>query len=221
MMGTMWRIGVYFFFCAFTGSALATEPVLLLADPAEPLETAWEHTVFDGATEYSRDNVDGRAAIRARGRNSASGLYRQVSYSLGERPWIEWAWRVERLQPSADIRVKEKQDFAATLSLLFGRPGPMNRDVQVINYVWTNDRVPVGTVVRCPFHPDTMRLIVVESGRGRLGRWVEERRNVIDDFRRAFGVEPRGAVELIGLFTDNDHTGEPVEALYGAVRALK
>ena len=200
---------------------MAVEPALLLADPAEPLETAWEHTVFDGTTEYSRLTVDGRAAIRARGRDSASGLYREVSYSLGDHPWIEWAWRVERLQPSADIRVKKRQDFAATVSLVFGRPGPMNRDVRVINYVWTNDRVPVGTVVRCPFHPDTMRLIVVESGPGRLGQWVEERRNVVEDFRHAFASEPPEAVEAIGLFTDNDHTGEPVEALYGAIRALK
>ena len=27
-------------------------------------------------------------------------------------------------------------------------------------------------------------------------------------------------VEIVALFTDNDQTGEPVEAYYGAVRAL-
>ncbi len=219
MMEGMWRLSVLLYL--FGGAAALAEPALLLADPAVPLEMAWEHKVFGAATEYSRVTVDGRKAIRARGRGSASGLYRKVSYSLRERPWMEWAWRVERLQPSADIRVKERQDFAAALYLLFGRPGPFNRNVPVLNYVWTNRRVPVGTVIACPFHPGIMRHVVVESGRGRLGRWVEERRNVIEDFRQAFGTEPPGNVEMIAIFTDNDQTGEPVEALYGAVRASK
>jgi hypothetical protein len=220
MMGIMGRVWAFLFFLSWVGPAVAAEPALLLADPEEPLETAWEHIVFEGATEYSRDTVDGRAAIRARGRDSASGLYREVSYSLGDRPWIQWAWRVERLQPSADIRIKEGQDFAAALYVMFGRPGPLNRDVPVLTYVWTNDSVPVGTVVPCPWHPEIMRHMVLRSG-GRLGQWEDERRNVVEDFRRAFGTEPPGDVEMIALFTDNDQTGEPVEALYGAVRALR
>jgi hypothetical protein len=60
----------------------------------------------------------------------------------------------------------------------------------------------------------------VRSGRSRLGQWVRERRNVVDDFRRSFGREPPEAVELIALFTDNDQTREPVEAYYGAIVAL-
>jgi hypothetical protein len=42
----------------------------------------------------------------------------------------------------------------------------------------------------------------------------------VDDFRLAFGREPPENVEVIAFFTDNDQTGEPVEAYYGAVRAL-
>jgi hypothetical protein len=41
---------------------------------------------------------------------------------------------------------------------------------------------------------------------------MSERRNVFEDFRRAFGQEPPDPLEIVALFTDNDQTGEPVEA---------
>ena len=37
---------------------------------------------------------------------------------------------------------------------------------------------------------------------------------------KAFGQEPPDTVEIVGLFTDNDQTGEPVKAYYGTVTAL-
>jgi len=54
----------------------------------------------------------------------------------------------------------------------------------------------------------------------RLGHWISERRNVVEDFQKAFGRDPPETVEVIALFTDNDQTGEPVEAFYGPIRAL-
>lgn len=199
--------------------AFARNP-LLLADPAAPLAEAWTHQRFGAATEYSGVTLDGVAAIRAIGRRSASGLYRSVRYSIAEHPWIEWSWRVDRLQPSADIRLKATEDYAAALFLIFGRPSMVNRDVPTLVYVWTSARISEGSIVDSPYHPVSTWNIVVRSGEKQLGRWVHERRNVVSDFRRAFGRDPPATVEVIALFTDNDQTGEPVEAYYGAVRAL-
>lgn len=66
-------------------SAVSGEPVVL-ADPAVPLEEAWMHQRFRGETEYEGTNIGGVAAIRAVGRNSASGLCRRVVYRLAEHP---------------------------------------------------------------------------------------------------------------------------------------
>src|SRR3546814_5364781 len=113
---------------------------------------------------------------------------------------------------SADIRIKEREDFAAAIFPIFGRPSMFNRDVPTLAYVWTSSQLPEDAVVDSPYHPGTVRSIVLRSGGEHLGRWVEERRNVLDDFRKAFGREPPDAVEVVALFTDNDQTGEPVEA---------
>lgn len=202
------------------GPAAAGDDVLVLADPSAPLEDAWRHRVFDEFTDYTGVTIDGRPAIRAVGRGSASGLYRDVAYLVNRLPWLEWSWRVERLQAGADIRVKETQDFAASLFLVFGKPGITDPEVPILAYVWANGDLPTGAVVDCPLQPDTMKLVVVRGGDARLGRWTSERRNVVADFKRAFGTDPPATLETIALFTDNDQTKQPVEAYYGAVRAL-
>lgn len=204
---------------SFMTPAVRGEPVVL-ADPTLPLLQTWTHRRFVGATDYERTKLDGVAAIRAVGRDSASGLYRDVRYQVAEHPWLAWTWRVDQLQQTADIRIKEREDFAAAIFLIFGRPSMFNRDVPTLAYVWTSSQLPEDAVVDSPYHPGTVRSIVLRSGGEHLGRWVEERRNVLDDFRKAFGREPPDAVEVVALFTDNDQTGEPVEAFYGAIRAL-
>ncbi len=194
---------------------------LLLVDPEAPLSATWTHRTFGTATEYASATVDGRPAIRAVGRKSASGLYREVGYRVTDYPWLEWTWRVERLQSDADIRTKAGQDFAAAIFLIFEEPMLFMKHTWTLSYVWTNDRVPAETLVLSPHVPETSRALVVESGTHRLGRWVREKRNVPGDFRRAFDREPPETVRTLVLFTDNDQTGQPVEAYYGTVRAIR
>jgi len=192
---------------------------LLLADPAAPLAAAWTHRRFVGATDYAPIVLDGVAAIRAIGRHSASGLYRPVGYRVAAHPWLTWRWRVDELQSSADIRVKEREDFAAAVFLIFGDPSRFDPAAPTLAYVWTSDRVAADTVVRNPHHPGSLRDIVLRSGSAQLGQWVQERRNLAADFRAAFGRDPPDTVGILALFTDNDQTGEPVEAYYGAITA--
>jgi hypothetical protein len=201
-------------------SSTRAEAPLLLADPTLPLEQAWTHRSFGAATRYESVMLDGVPAIRAIGRESASGLYRETPYRVGDRPWLEWTWRVDQLQETADIRVKSREDFAAAIFLMFGRPSMTNREVPTLAYVWTSGRVPVSAVVASPHRPGSVRSIIVRSGSADLGQWRRERRNVSEDFRRVFGQEPPDPVEIVALFTDNDQTGEPVEAYYGAISAL-
>jgi hypothetical protein len=59
-------------------------------------------------------------------------------------------------------------------------------------------------------------MIVAESGRDKLGAWQEVTRNVVEDFRRAFGEAP-GEITAVGIMTDTDNTGENAHAYYGDI----
>ena len=71
------------------------------------------------------------------------------------------------------------------------------------------------TVLRNTF-TDQVKMIVVGTGRDRIGTWKVFQRNYVEDYRRAFGHAP-GRLVGVGVMTDTDNTGESVEAYYGDI----
>ncbi len=180
------------------------------------------HLPLRGTTDYRLEFLDGRLAIRAEPWKSASGLIRRVAIDPNRCPILEWHWRVDRLQPDADLRTREGDDVAASIFLLFGDPGMLSdpEPVPTLRYVWTNDRVTKEQLVENPYMPGIVHNLVVESGTHKLGTWVTERRDMAADFYRAFGRKPVDGVSAIAIFTDNDQTGQPALAHYGAAKVL-
>jgi hypothetical protein len=82
-------------------------------------------------------------------------------------------------------------------------------------YVW-DPRAELDAVVVNP-RTDRIRKIVLESGAGHLGQWREYRRDIREDFRRAFGEDP-GPLIGVALMTDADNTRNRAEAWYGEIR---
>lgn len=187
---------------------------ITLFDAELVLEEGWQHLPLRGKTEYRMSPLDGDIAIRAVGRESASGLIRRVEVDPRECQTLEWRWRVDRLQETADLRQKKREDVAASIFLLFGDPGFMSNPdpVPTLRYVWTNGRHSKGEVIDNPYLPGTVRSIVVRTGES--DRWFTEHRNVEEDFARAFGKAPAAMIHAIALFTDNDQTKEPAIAYY-------
>jgi len=202
--------------------AEAPPPAERLFDGETAIAEAWLHYPLNRATDYSLAHFDGLPAIRAKGRESASLLIRRVKIDWRTCPEFEWTWAARHVQAKADIRVWGEEDVAASIYLLFGDPGLLAapNPVPTLRYVWTNHRLPAETVVDNPYLPGTVRSIVIESGDARTGRWLRFKRNLADDFERAFGEPPEHPIQAIALFTDNDQTKEPVDTYYGWARAV-
>ena len=71
-------------------------------------------------------------------------------------------------------------------------------------YVWLRS-APVATVLLSPYS-ERVRLLVVESAEQRVGQWINVRRNVVEDYRRAFGDDP-GDIVAVGVMTDSGDDG--------------
>jgi hypothetical protein len=200
----------------------------------EGLPPAWEPLTFPGIdahTRYRLVSVDGGVALRADADASASGLVHPVEIDPQAYPVIEWRWKVASLIPGADVARKSGDDYPARIYVAFLRDGDLgmweslklsvyrfitgqDAPTAALNYIW-DGHAPAGTVVPNAY-TDAIQMIVVESGAERLGEWVTERRNIVEDFREAFGRDPPTIVG-VAVMTDADNTGAMATAWYGDI----
>lgn len=170
-------------------------------------------TFGESDTEYSFRNQDQEFIIDAKGKDSASGLFVPDPNICLDNDQLAWSWRVDQIQPTADITMEEKEDFAASLIILFGKPGLFSKPKGLI-YAFTNTDLPPGSVVNSPRALDNFRTIVLENEDSPLMNWLAYKRNIIEDYELAYGETPDKTLYTIGIFTDNDQTQEPVKASY-------
>jgi hypothetical protein len=187
------------------------------------------------ATVYRWGHKDGRAAIEARSERSASMWRRRLEMAPGSYGDVGFAWWVPELIPGADPSRVDSED--SPVRVLFGFAGDHARlpartramfelaealtgerpPYATLMYIWVAD-APIGTVIVNP-RSDRIRKIVVDSGVGGLRRWLDHRRNLVEDYRRAFGEEP-GPLVSVAVMTDSDNTRSRAEAWYGPVEFL-
>lgn len=183
-------------------------------------------------TDYRLVEGDGAVVIQADSGDGGSGLFRKIRIDPRRNPIIEWRWRVPRHSGGGGDGGASHASPPVRLSVAFdGDPAKLDFDDRAklrlakaltanglpyasLLYVWMN-RYPAETVYSSP-HTDRVRHIVVESGEQRLEQWVAVRRNVLEDYRRAFGEEP-GNIVAVGIMTDYGDNGTPRRAFYGDI----
>jgi hypothetical protein len=180
-------------------------------------------------TRYSLVREGGNVVLRAESDAAASGLVREQTIDLKAFPIIEWRWRAGNVLTKADVKTKAGDDYPVRLYITFAHDANSislaDRAARAIygqlppraaiNYIW-DTRSPVGTTVPNAY-TDRVRMIVVESGSARVGEWITYRRNLAEDFRKAFGYDAP-LVSGIAVMTDTDNTGEKATAWFGDIR---
>lgn len=180
-------------------------------------------------TVYGLAQDEDRIVLKAESQASASALMRQVAIDPSRFSVLEWTWKIESPVPG-EWGQKRKDDFAARLFVIFETPenplsffGRLAAKMaggfrgRALNYVWANGTV-IEQIVPSPY-TDRVAMIAVESGEVKTRGWVVERRNVVEDFRRAFHAEP-GKIIAIALMTDTDNTKSQTVSYYGDIRFL-
>ncbi|HNP26707.1 MAG TPA: DUF3047 domain-containing protein [Nitrosomonas sp.] len=175
--------------------------------------SGWQSKVFAGETFYVLEREAERMVLRADSSAAASGLYREVSIDLNKTPILNWDWKVDNILTGNDERTKAGDDYPARIYVVFSG-GVMFWRTRAINYVWSNKQ-PVDSNWFNAFTKNA-GMIAIQSGSGHIGRWMNESRNVLADYRRLFGEEP-GAVDAVAIMTDTDNTGGTATAWYGDI----
>lgn len=215
-------------------SGLAATP-WSVASSAAPGAPAWQHYLLPGkqASQFSYVHMDGRDAMVARSKSSASMVRQTVRIEPGEMGSVRFSWKVPDLIAQADMALRETDDSPVRIVLAFegdrskfsGKNAMLSELSRALTgedlpyatlmYVWCNTRQP-GSVIFNP-RTDRIRKLVVESGTGKLRQWVDYERNIRADYEKAFGEAP-GALVGIGIMTDSDNTRSTTQAWYGPLR---
>jgi hypothetical protein len=161
------------------------------------------------------EEQDGRRVLHLKSKIESSTIRKEIKgqVNLKETPILEWTWKVAVLPTNADCRKKSADDQAAQLYVVWPRFPEAVRS-QIIGYIW-DTTAPVGTIVKSE-KTGTVTYVVVRSGPADLGKWLTERRNVAEDYRKIYGTAPDNP-GMISLAIDSDDTSSSSESFFGAI----
>ena len=125
-------------------------------------------------------------------------------------------WKVAGIITQGDERSKAGDDYAARVYVIF--PHWFFPGTRTLNYLWAN-RLPQGEFLPNAYTGNAM-MIAVRSGPEQAGQWLGERRDIVADYRRAFGEEP-SHIGAIAIMTDTDNTGAAAMAWYDELVLLR
>ena len=203
-----------------------------VAKPGEPPPPEWRNWVmsrFGTLSRYQLVEDGGTTVLKGVAqKDSASGLLHHIDLDPRQQPIVSWRWKVMDLAPSeaypddspARIMVSFEGDYGKLpfsdrifydqFRLFTGQQLPYAG----VMYVWGSKTARGGVAPNK--YTSRIKMIAVESGREKLGQWLEESRNVEEDYRKLFGEEP-GRVVSVGLMTEADGSDRPLEAYYGDI----
>jgi hypothetical protein len=174
--------------------------------------SGWGRKSFKGETEYSIVREGRGAVVRARSSAAASGMFRKVQADPTRFRYLRWKWKIAGPLVNGAEKTKAGDDYSARMYVVF--PGLFFWQTKAINYVWSS-RLPREETFPNPFTGNAM-MAIVESGPDKAGAWVVEQRDILADYRRLFGAEPR-QLGAIAIMTDTDNTGGEATAWYGDI----
>jgi len=188
----------------------------------------WRFTTLPNkaATRFEVVQQEGQRVLKVDADQSYGNLVHPTQTMLNANTTLAWRWRVEAFVQDADLRTRAGDDGAAKVCVFFDFPtdrlpvGERTRlalarrttgeqvPSEALCYVWDN-KEPKGSSLVNAF-TKRVRMVVLESGpTARPGAWVAERRNLLADYKRAFGDEAGDAtpdVVAVAISADADNT---------------
>jgi hypothetical protein len=199
----------------------------------------WEPLTFRKIarhTQYELVKDGDTSVVKASSDAAASGLVRRIDINPEVFQIVKWKWKINRILDKGNVYSKDGDDYPArlyvtfaydesklslyeklkynTYRLIYGSYPPL----AAINYVWDSGSPPGTRVANA--YTDRVMMVVVQSGAGNVNQWVEQERNIYQDYMRAFG-EPPPAISGVAIMTDTDNTGERAVAHYGDIVFIK
>ena len=221
--------------CSFLGAANRIVIGEFIAEKeADGSPKGWKTVTYfnTSPTNYEVVKYRGGYVLKAESIGTSSFLFKKVKVELKDYPIISWRWKISNVIRQAIETREDRNDSAARVIVVFQTEPEetplwygledlvkkiMRRNDPFgprIEYIWGN-RIEKGRIIDNPSVKHS-RVIVLESGEKKANLWIREKRNLLDDYRAAFGTNPEGILTL-GIQTDTDQSNEGVTTYYGEI----
>lgn len=203
----------------------ASDKTVFFREEFETIEN-WRPLTFPKIKEHTRYTIlrDGsNGYLRAESNASASGLVHREAFDVYKFPRVRWRWKIGNVYKTTSPGKKSGDDYPIRIYILFKYDpdqAPVFKKLRYglakalygeyppdssLNYVWASSS-GAERIFTNPY-ADEARMIVLQAGPSGAGDWVEEEVNVIEDYRKAFGVDPPPMAAL-AIMNDSDNTKE-------------
>jgi len=205
--------------------ATAEEKQILFREDFNSLVN-WTPLYFPKIEKHSSYMIvieEGRSVLKTESHASASAIIHKKTFNIYDYPRMRWRWKVDNVYTRATPKEKAGDDYPIRIYVLF-QYDPQKADMteklrygvaktiygtypphSTLNYVWTGHEI-AERIITSPY-TDKAKIIILEQGRNRIGTWMEETVNILEDYRKAFGKDPP-AMAGIAIMNDSDNTGE-------------
>jgi hypothetical protein len=175
----------------------------------------WKPRKDAGRQVYAVQEQDGKRFLHAAARGLGIQAAKELEWDLTAYPVLAWSWRPVEFPKGSDERQSKTNDSALSVYAVFPHT---SWSVKSVKYIWSAV-APVGTPVTTSQGLTKGR--IVRSGTQRKGEWVEERVNVLEDYRKYFKESDVPKPAGIAVLTDSDDTKSSAQGDYANFRLCK
>jgi hypothetical protein len=185
---------------------------LLLGAFASGWEKEWQtKLLYKHGNQFHVVTENGNEVLRVDSSKSASGMFRELNQKPIEPGKLSWRWKVESsFKSNTKERMKSGDDYAARVFLLF-ESSFFRWRIPTVCYVWAGNE-KAGSVFKSPYS-NNVCMIVLESGNTKVGTWIQEERDYIEDYKHCFERAPK-ELSAAAIMVDTDDTGSKATAWF-------
>ena len=129
-------------------------------------------------------------------------------WDVHTHPTLSWKWKAIRLPAGAREDEASKNDSGGALYVTFNSKDWLGRP-RTIKYVYSSSLARESTAKY-----GVLKVIVASSGTEGIDKWVEVKRNVLEDYRKVFGKYPKDQPAYLMVWSDSDNTNDVAEIYF-------
>ncbi|MBI5634811.1 MAG: DUF3047 domain-containing protein [Nitrospirae bacterium] len=222
----------------YIAAASAETRSIFLREDFNNLEN-WRPLLFPRIKQHSTYSIEEDGSdhvLKAASNASASGIIYKKEFNVYDYPKVRWRWKISNVYAKGDELSKSGDDYPLRIYIIF-RFDPdtasLGRKIKYglarkiygeypphssLNYIWANKRHAERIITNA--YADDAKMVLLETGPEKAGRWVDEEIDILDDYQKAFGTKPP-AVAGIAIMNDSDNTGERSESFVDYIEVFR